>query len=186
MEITAIILAGGQSKRMGTNKALVEYLGKQLIGYSIELSKAFASEVIISSGEDELRKFGYPVVSDIFPVKAPLAGIHAGLTHSRTDWNLVLTCDMPHVSKEIIRFLMTYLDGEQQMIVPGHDGFVEPLCGFYNKNLLDLIEVQFKKQKYSPLDLISHCKSSVIPFDEIFQEPLSLLFKNVNERKDLK
>jgi molybdenum cofactor guanylyltransferase len=185
MNITAIILAGGQSKRMGTEKALLPYLGKPLINYSIDLALCFTENIIISTNRDELRSLGFPVVPDIYPVKAPLAGIHSGLKFSITDWNLVLTCDMPNVSPQLINYLISKLENETELVLPGHDGYIEPLCGFYHRNLIPCIESNFGKNKLSPLDLLELETHRIIQLGNVFDEDLSAIFKNINEKKDL-
>jgi molybdenum cofactor guanylyltransferase len=185
MKITAIILAGGQSRRMGTDKALTLYLGKPLIQYSIDLALCFTENIIISTNSDELRNFGFPVVKDIYTLKAPLAGIHAGLLFSKTDWNLVLTCDMPNVSAQLIQYLILKLETEAELVLPGHHGYIEPLCGFYHRKLIPVIESNFGKNRLSPLDLLESDASRIIPMEDVLDEDLSFIFKNINEKKDL-
>jgi molybdenum cofactor guanylyltransferase len=185
MKLTAIILAGGQSRRMGTDKALVPYLGKPLIQYSIDLALSFTEYITISSNSDEISGFGFPVVKDIYPLKAPIAGIHAGLMASKTDWNLVLTCDMPNVSVHLINYLLSMLEEGAELVLPGHHGYAEPLCGFYHRNLIPFIESNFMKNKLSPLDLLALNTHRIIPIEGVFVEDLSFLFKNINEKKDL-
>jgi molybdopterin-guanine dinucleotide biosynthesis protein A len=185
MKITAIILAGGQSRRMGTDKALMQYLGKPLIRYSIDLALCFTEKIIISTNINEISSFGFPVVNDKYPLKAPLAGIHAGLLYSNTDWNLVLTCDMPNVSVQLINYLLSMVDEGSELVLPGHHGYVEPLCGFYHRNLIPFIESNFKKSRLSPLDLLESETHRIIQMEGVFSEDLSFLFKNINEKKDL-
>ena len=185
MNITAIILAGGQSRRMGTDKALLPYLGKPLIQYSIDLALYFTENIIISTNREETGRLGFPVVKDKFPLKAPLAGIHAGLSASKTDWNLVLTCDMPNVSVQLINYLLSMLEENSELVLPGHHGYAEPLCGFYHRNLIPLIESNFRQNKLSPLDLLEFDIHRIIQMEGIFSKDLSFLFKNINEKKDL-
>jgi molybdopterin-guanine dinucleotide biosynthesis protein A len=185
MNLTAIILAGGASRRMGTNKALVPFRGKPLVHYSIDLALQFTDNIAISSNGGVMGQFGFPVIADIVDVKAPLVGIHAGLVYAKTDWVLVLTCDMPLVSPELIRFLFDRIEEGDQLVVPGHDGFVEPLCGFYHRSLIQTIESHFENRKFSPLDLLPVCRSRVIEVAGNLSEPCQTVFRNVNERSDL-
>jgi molybdopterin-guanine dinucleotide biosynthesis protein A len=185
MNLTAIILAGGASRRMGTNKALVPFRGKPLVHYSIDLALQFTDNIAISSNGEAMGRFGFPVIADIVKVKAPLAGIHAGLVYAKTEWVLVLTCDMPLVSPELIRFLFDRIEEGDQLVVPGHDGFVEPLCGFYHKSLVQTIEKHFEKEQFSPLDLLPVCTSRVVEVTGQLADPIHNLFLNVNEKRDL-
>ena len=185
MDLTVIILAGGQSSRMGADKAFITYNGKPLIRYSIDLAVCYTKNIIISTNQDQFRDLGFPVVTDIYPVNAPLAGIHAGLKFSKTDWTLVLTCDMPNVSSQLIDYLISKLEGKAKLFLPAHDGFVEPLCGFYHRGLIAVIESNFMKNKLSPLDLLEVVPHRIIQMEDVLDENLSFLFKNINEQKDL-
>jgi molybdopterin-guanine dinucleotide biosynthesis protein A len=118
-------------------------------------------------------------------VKAPLAGIHAGLSASKTPWNLILTCDMPMVTKELIDYLISNLKNDSGLLVPGHDGYIEPLCGFYHQKLLPEIEANIKQEKLSPLDLIAGVKEGVADVHRLPGADLVSLFKNVNTISDL-
>jgi molybdenum cofactor guanylyltransferase len=185
MNLTAIILAGGQSSRMGVDKAFIPYNGKPLIHYSIDLALCFTKTILISANQDQFQDPGYPVVNDIYPVKAPLAGIHAGLKFSKTDWNLVLTCDMPNVSSKFIEYLISKLEKEKTLILPAHDGYIEPLCGFYHKSLVPMIESNFGKNRLSPLDLLKLVPHRIFQMEDFSDESPSFLFKNINEKKDV-
>lgn len=185
MNFTTIILAGGQSSRMGANKALIEYLGKPLIQYSIDLALFFNNNLIISSNNQELVHLGFPVVNDVFAIKAPLAGIHAGLKSSRSDWNLILTCDMPNVTTALIEKLLSNLDDNLRMVVPQHNNFIEPLCGFYHRDLIPLMERNIDAGKFSLLDLPGAVPHWFHSMDGVTPANIAFLFKNVNEKKDL-
>jgi molybdenum cofactor guanylyltransferase len=185
MHFTTIILAGGQSARMGSNKALVPYQGKPLIQYSIDLALHFTRDIIISANNRDLDYLGFPVVPDQYRVKASMAGIHSGLKSSLTDWNLVLTCDMPNVSVELIDKLFLALADDIRMVLPLHDGFLEPLCGFYHRGLLPLIETHIAAKKFSLLDLPGSAPHKFVTMTDLPPEVIGFLFKNVNEKKDL-
>jgi molybdenum cofactor guanylyltransferase len=185
MNLTAIILAGGQSSRMGIDKAFILYNGKPLIRYSVDLALGFTKTILISTNQDQFQDPGFPVIKDIYPVKAPLAGIHAGLKVSKTEWNLVLTCDMPNVSPQLIDYLVSKLEKKSLLVLPAHDGYIEPLCGFYHKRLIPLIESDFGKNQFSPLDLLKQVPHRIINLENFPDESPSFLFKNINEKKDL-
>jgi molybdenum cofactor guanylyltransferase len=185
MKLTAIILAGGMSRRMGINKALIFYHGKPLIQYSIDLALRFTKDIFISSSHDGLKSFGFKVVQDILPVSAPLSGIHAGLRESNTDWNLILTCDMPNVSEDVIRYLINNMGKDTTLVLPGHGEYVEPLCGLYHRNLVPVIESCFRQQEYAPLDLFGKVKYKILSVEGIINADPSFIFRNMNEKRDL-
>ena len=166
---------------MGSNKALISYQGKPLIQYSVDLARLFTNAILLSANNDDFDYLGFPVVKDTFAVKAPLAGIHAGLTSSLTDWNLILTCDMPNVTRVLVDRLLSALDDNSQIVIPIHGRFVEPLCGFYHRGLIQLIESNMTAGKLSLLDLPGSAPHKFIPADDI---PYGV-FRNMNEKKDL-
>jgi len=185
MKFTAVILAGGRSSRMGSNKALIPYLGKPLIEYSLDVAMKFTKSILISAGNKDLAHLGFPIVKDVLKVSAPIAGIHAGLLNSQTEWILVLTCDMPNVSKKVIDILISAVDNDLRMVVPRHGDLIEPLCGFYHRELIPVIENNALAGKLSPLDLPGIVPSKLIDLTDIQSGEISHLFKNVNEWKDL-
>ncbi|MCF6240761.1 MAG: molybdenum cofactor guanylyltransferase, partial [Bacteroidales bacterium] len=93
--ITGIILCGGKSKRMGSNKALLQLNGKCIINYVTELLSNFCNEIIISTNSHELAFLKTELVADEFQTIGPIAGIYSALKHSKTEKNIILSCDTP-------------------------------------------------------------------------------------------
>ena len=170
---------------MGANKALLPFHGKPLIQYSIDLAKFFTDEIWISANNRDFDYLGFPVVSDLLPVNAPLAGIHAGLRASERDWNLILTCDMPNVSKGVIEQLCSALDENLWMVVPSHNGYIEPLCGFYHRSIIHVMDRNMKAGKLSLLDLPASAPHRFLEMTDLSSEESALLFRNMNEKRDL-
>ncbi len=185
VDFSAIILAGGQSLRMGKNKALIHYYGLPLIMYPIGLAGRFTQRIYISAGSNAFDDLGYPVIGDILPVKAAIAGIHAGLEKSETEWNLILTCDMPHVSPMLIEQLIDRIAPGIEVVVPENQGFPEPLCGFYHRSLKVQIEKNAGMGKFSLLDLIAMVPGRLVKPEGFSIMEMKQLFKNINEPKDL-
>ncbi|MEK7718467.1 MAG: molybdenum cofactor guanylyltransferase [Bacteroidota bacterium] len=133
-EITGILLAGGKSSRMGKEKGLVEFRGKPLIQYGIDLLSSFTDRIIISSGNLDYIPFGYEIIPDEDSGQGPAAGLAAALKSSATPWNLVLACDLPFLEREFIEELLNS-SPNYQAVVPMHNGKMEPLAALYHKNL---------------------------------------------------
>ncbi len=170
---------------MGANKAFLPFHGKPLIQYSIDLAKFFTDEIWISANNRDFDYLDFPVVSDVLPVNAPLAGIHAGLRASKRDWNLVLTCDMPNVSKGVIEQLCLALDDNLRMVVPSHNGYIEPLCGFYHRSIIHVMDRNMTAGKLSLLDLPGLVPHRFLEMTGLSSEESALLFRNMNEKRDL-
>ena len=101
----AYLLAGGKSTRMGENKAFIDFRGQTLLDRALATLRAVCDSVTIVGDPSTFASYS-PVIPDLFPGCGPLAGIHAALTHSSAELNIMLAVDMPFVSAELLRFLL--------------------------------------------------------------------------------
>ena len=140
-DVTAFILAGGKSTRMGTDKAFVEYEGHCCWRGHSTWPARFASGVWIVGSKEKFAGFA-PVVEDIFCDCGPLGGIHAALRTSLTELNLMLAVDMPFVSRTFLQYLITQARDapEASVIVPRSDGRRQPLCAIYRRKFAEIAE----------------------------------------------
>src|SRR5262245_33823192 len=104
-DVTAFILAGGKSTRMGTDKALVMLEGRTLLARMLELARSICANVRIVGDPAKFGAFA-SVVGDVFQACGPLGGIHAALRSSQTELNLMLAVDMPFLSIALLEFLI--------------------------------------------------------------------------------
>lgn len=140
MEATGIILAGGKSSRMGTNKALLEINGATVIENVVEELKSVVNNIIIVTNSFEEYEFlQLPMVEDLWKGKGPLAGIQAGLSSSTTEKNLIVACDMPFISAELGTILLNELT-DYQAVVPEISGQLHPLFAAYQRDIGKEIE----------------------------------------------
>ncbi len=139
-DITGIILSGGESSRMGSNKSLLKVSSKTIIEIiSLLMTKIF-DKVIISTNEFELYRFlNLPMVKDIYKNYGPLSGIHSGLVNSTTEKNFFMSCDLPLINEETIRYIINYKT-EKKIAVPLYNGRTQHLCGIYSKSICGDIE----------------------------------------------
>lgn len=95
-DITGIILSGGKSLRMGTNKSFLDISGQTAIERTVELMKALFRRVLLITNEPDLYQIpDVTIYQDIYKNKGPIGGIHSGLLNSTTERNFVILCDMP-------------------------------------------------------------------------------------------
>jgi molybdopterin-guanine dinucleotide biosynthesis protein A len=140
VEATLLVLAGGDSRRMGRPKAWIDVGGTVLIRHVAErLAPAF-SEVMVSFAEPEQMQdlLPYRVVFDRKRSAGPLAGIEAGLLAARNQVVFALGCDMPYVSPATAEMAVAAATSADAAI-PRHDGLFEPVCGAYRKSALGVI-----------------------------------------------
>lgn len=163
--ITAIILAGGKSSRMGEEKGLVSFNGKKLVSYVIEAAQHITGNIIIITANPAYEEFGCPCVADELAEKGPLGGIYTGLTHSPTQKNLLLGCDMPFLSENLLRAL-TDSCGDEDVLLTEHHNLAEPLCSVYDKNCEVHIRRLLEQNQLKITDALAGLKTRVISFDK--------------------
>jgi molybdopterin-guanine dinucleotide biosynthesis protein A len=184
--ITGILLAGGKSSRMGKEKGSLVIGGKMLYEYPLRVLESFCEEILISSCNDEERDYGYRVVCDEVEGLGPLGGIQTCLKHSRNDWNLVLSYDMPLVSKGLVGFLIDHAD-DMDLVIPGLEpDRPEPLCALYRKSLIDTIQSQIDRKHYAVHGLIPLVRSRFVPITPGMPFFRPDLFLNINRHSDLR
>src|SRR5690606_23061938 len=125
--ITGIILSGGKSSRMGSEKGFMSYNGKPFIQHSIEALKPLVMEIIIVSNNVDYDVFGLKRIEDVMENAGPLAGLYSGLHQSKTDYNLVLSCDIPLINTSILQRLVDAIDDDSEIIQIESQGKTMPL-----------------------------------------------------------
>jgi molybdopterin-guanine dinucleotide biosynthesis protein A len=154
MDATLVVLAGGDSRRMGRPKAWIEVGDTVLLRYVVErLAPAF-SEVVVSFGEPEQMEqlVPYRVVFDRKRGAGPLAGLEAGLIAARHDVLFAVACDMPYVTQTTAQLAVAAARNSDAAIAR-HDGLFEPVCGAYRKTALPAIVGALDAGNYTAHDV---------------------------------
>lgn len=185
MNVTGIILAGGKSSRMGAEKGLQELCGKPLIHYAIEALSGLCNTIIISSSSDAYHSLGYKVVADVIPGIGPMGGIYSTLQQSKTEENLVLSCDLPFVSEELMSYILENSTGYKVAVPWLGDQHYEPLCGFYHLSILDQINAFIENNNYKLPDLFNEININRLVINNRLGFYNDNLFLNVNSKHDL-
>ncbi len=137
-DCTALIFAGGDSRRMGRDKTRIELDGTSLLQGAIDRMRTVFPHVLVSlrhrRSDIEARQ-----VLDAVPAAGPLAGLCAGLAAAQTPWVFAIAADMPFVATDLIRQLAAWR-GAQQAVVPRIDGVAQTLFAFYARTALPTIE----------------------------------------------
>lgn len=156
MEATLLVLAGGDSRRMGRAKAWIEVGDTVLLRYVADrLGPAF-SEVIVAFAEPEQieQHLPYRLVFDRKPSAGPLAGLEAGLIAARNDVVFAVACDMPYVTRSTAELAVAAARNSDGAI-PRHDGIFEPVCGAYRKTALPVIVGALDAGNYTAHDAVA-------------------------------
>jgi molybdopterin-guanine dinucleotide biosynthesis protein A len=188
-DITGIILCGGKSSRMQTNKALLKLGNKTIVEIILDEIRKVFDEVIISANEcDDFSFLKIPIVKDSYVYRGPLAGIYSALHFSGTKKNFITTCDLPFIKSEMIEHLIN-IDSEKDIIIPTINSKPERLFGVYKKSVLNIIDEIFtasEKDKTingSVFDLHQNAKVESVEISNlnIYNESL---FMNMNTPED--
>lgn len=129
----AFVLAGGRSRRMGRDKALLEWRGLPLIEHSLQSLRGVAETVRIVGNREDLARFA-PVVHDTFPGSGPLGAIHAALASSAHNWNVLLPVDLPLLPPGFLVWMLERVAlTEAVATIPIAAGLHQPLCAIYHR-----------------------------------------------------
>lgn len=178
MKIGCAILAGGKSSRMGTDKALLEFEGKQFITQIAEELSWFDERIIARGGnsrlEGELER-EWTVIPDFYPDHGPIGGLHAALSACESDALFVVTCDMPLIESWLVRELCarmqeTDFDGERvdaydAVISVGEGGKIHPLCGVYRKSVIPVLEEQILSGRNRVMEALKRLRVNYVTVD---------------------
>lgn len=186
-DVAAFILAGGKSTRMGADKAFVDYDGRTLLEWALDLAHSVTSTVRIVGNREKFAPFA-PVVEDIFQDCGPLGGIHAALRGSRTELNLMLAVDTPLVSRAFLQYLISQARGapEAVVVVPRVDRGWQPLCAIYRREFADAAESALRSGRNRIDRLFDGVRTRVIEQAELEVAGFSLaIFRNLNTPEEL-
>jgi len=181
MNLTAIILAGGESSRMGEDKGLMFFEGKPMIQHVIDVVKPMVDHIIIISNNRAYEVFGYAVYDDLIQGKGPLAGIYTGLRYSETDKNLVLSCDVPFVNKEVLQLVIDNCN-TVDIVIPEKENRTHQLIGVYDKSCTTFLKKELDNNQRKIKVAIEKLNYKVVDANHI----ASHIFNNINTKEDAK
>jgi molybdenum cofactor guanylyltransferase len=184
--ITGIVLAGGRSSRMGSDKSMLRMKGKTLTEYAIDALKPLCSKVIISSNNFIYDFTGCEVWPDELTDRASMIGIYSCLKRSETDINIILSCDMPLMSSEMLEYLLEN-SANHAITVPVHgDHFIEPLCGIYNKTSVEILKKFIDKGNFRLNQCILAGSGNLVSVGPELPFFSPTLFSNINTPEDIR
>lgn len=186
-EVSAFVLAGGQSSRMGTDKAFIELEGQSLLVRALNLVTGITPNVQILGSEAKFGEFG-KVVEDQFSNHGPLGGIHAALRSSCSELNLILAVDMPFVPIKFLRYLVGIARQHDAVVtVPKVSGGWQPLCAIYRPPFADLAQNALQKEHNKIDALFEKTTLQVLDEAQLSREGFSSdMFRNLNTPEDLR
>jgi len=185
-DVAAFVLAGGASTRMGCDKALLELDGIPMLVRTIRLAEPHVASAVVVGPPERYALLGLEIIPDGWPGTGPLGGIVTALHASSAEWNLILGCDLPHLTKEWIKWLIAWArESSTQAVVPESPRGLEPLAAMYRKDC----EPAFRGAVSRGVRRISAALQEIV-FEKVTArqwrgiEPADNLFQNANTPGD--
>ena len=186
-DLTAFVLAGGKSTRMGSDKAFLSWADGSLLSHALKLVAAVATNVCIVGASEKFSSFG-TVIEDVYRDRGPLGGIHAALSTTPTELNLMLAVDLPLIETRFLQFMIGVAEKAGSVVtVPRSGGVSQPLCAIYRQEFALTAEEALRAGRNKIDPLFAKVKTRIIEEDEFTRECFSVrMFSNLNTPEDWK
>lgn len=183
--IEAAILAGGGSRRMGSDKAFLRLGSKTVIEKLVETLRADYDPIrVIGPPRPQTERLGLPVQPDLRPDCGPLGGIHAALATASHQSVLVAGCDFPFLDRALLHHLAGLLPGHDA-VVPVWEGRPVPVCAFYAVRCLGAVEARLERRRLKATDFLDDVSVRWVKEAELQSlDPRGLSFFNLNTPED--
>ncbi|MGY8780225.1 MAG: molybdenum cofactor guanylyltransferase [Fidelibacterota bacterium] len=175
---TATILIGGHSKRFGSPKWEATVNGIRLIDRTWDLCGMFDNRFVI--GKEKPNLMPYPFIRDELDIQSPINGLYSALNHSISDWNFIISCDLPLMTHDIIYKLWELTNKKYDAIIPVVSGYSQATCAFYHKRVSSQIPRQIENSNLSIHGLLETLKAKKVKLKNTEKE-----FTNMNTREEL-
>ncbi|TYA78502.1 molybdenum cofactor guanylyltransferase [Seonamhaeicola marinus] len=179
--ITGIILAGGKSSRMGTDKGFVKFNNLNFVEYSLNALRPLVTDILIVSDNKDYDAFGYKRIEDDIKDAGPVAGIYTGLKASKTEYNLILSCDIPLIKTEVLKRLIDGIDASTDVIQIESNGKTMPLIALYKKQCTHVFLEALQNDERRLRRVLNTCKTKNIILNSDHSATM-----NVNTKEELK
>ena len=184
-QLDAIVLAGGDSRRMGTTKATLPFGDTSLVDAAVAaLRPVFRKVLVVTRDKDSLAGIDAEVLEDEWPLRGPLVGLVRGLAHSDADWCFVAACDMPFLQVAVIKEIAKRLTG-CDAVIPEYDGRLQTLHAFYSRACLSVAQGLLEEGTTSMRALVSSCRVTKFSQDDFAHIPDGLRsFRDVDTAEE--
>jgi len=182
----ALILAGGENKRIPLTKGFLEIRNRKIIETNIELLKSIFPRVILSVNNPELYFYlGLPMIGDVVDSRSPMTGILSVFMNTESSDIFVTACDMPYINAILIKHMIERYNDGFEALIPLYDGKPQPLFGIYAKRVSEAMERRIRAGKKSLLDFLKTINVRYINEEEVRSiDPEGRSFVNINTFKD--
>jgi len=184
--VSCVVLAGGQSTRMGRAKAFIEILGCPMIEWTLQALAGLSPETILVVNDPERFAYlGHRLVCDLYPDQGALGGLYTGLASMAHERAMVVACDMPFLNRDLLAYQASLAD-HSDAVVPRIGEYLEPLHAVYSRACLPALENTLNHGRHRFGDFFNSIHLRYVEQEEIDRfDPQHRSFINVNTLADL-
>lgn len=166
--VTGFVLTGGQSTRMGQDKALLPVQGQTLCEHIGDVVSLVAEKVLLVGHPERYGHLKYACLPDRHPDLGPLSGLETALTFGAADLNVVAGCDVANIKVEWLRTLIREApDGVHCAVVEDAASRLQPLCGVYRSDCLPVVRRALEERRLRMMDLLTELGAKLVRVDEL-------------------
>lgn len=186
LTVTGVILAGGQSRRMGQNKALMSLGGMRLIDRVVKVMSQVCTEILMVTNSPEVyTDLGIKMVGDVQYNKGSLGGIYSALCSVTTSHCLVVACDMPFLKVSVLRYLIAQIEA-YDVVIPEIEGELQPMHAIYSHTCLEPIAQRLAANRLRVVGFFPEVNVRIASEAELRAfDPRLLTFQNLNTPEDM-
>ena len=185
--MSAAVLAGGQSRRMGTDKSFIFLEGRPILEHVLShVRELELPTILITNSPQHYNAYNLPIYTDILPGQGSLGGLYTAIHKSAADFTLCVACDMPFLNTALLRYLLGLCSADWDVIVPRIGGYPEAMHAIYSKTCLEPIRGQIVQGKLKASGFFDMVNVRYVEEDEIKPyDPALRSFINLNTPDDL-
>ena len=164
IKANAFILIGGKSERFGSPKWQATINGRSILDRIWNSCDSFEKRYVI--GKEKPDSISYPFIKDELDIQAPINGLYTAFNNAKTDWILLLSCDLPLIDSKVFKKLWELKNENCDALISIANEKMQVTCGFYHKRILGKLESEIEKENYSIFKLLDNLNSSYVDFGE--------------------
>ena len=182
-KIGFLLLSGGQSKRMGTHKALLEMEEGMMLDIIARAGEGFDERILSANDPQIPTPQGFVRCADVYPGCGPMAGIHAALCMTACDALVTAPCDAPDYSQELAQYLAEQYDpAYDALILRDETGRAHPLMGVYGRSCLPALEAHLKEGRFKMMLMLESMRLKTLTLPAQLSRHV---FDNLNTPQDV-
>ena len=164
IQANAYILIGGKSERFGSPKWAATIIGQSVLDQIWNSCDSFEKRYVI--GKEKPASISYPFIKDELDIQAPINGLYTAFNNAKTDWILLLSCDLPLIDSKVFKKLWELRNENCDAAIPIANDKMQVTCGFYHKRILPTLDSEIQRENFSLFKLLEKLNTAYVKFGE--------------------